>query len=97
MAGQSKNIKEGPWLFTIYSFSPKVMVAERKIKWYDDARLNEIRERMKDGGCKFFWNETATNGSGKHHTTVEVYQVTEKDIPFKDRIEMLQPLLEMVK
>lgn len=98
MRGTTKHLKDIEWEYWCYNFSPNVIVAEKRVKWYDDNRFITIKKLIKRLGGFFAWNESAEGSTKyfKHSTYVEVYFKVDENVSFEEKINRIQPLLKYV-
>lgn len=94
------NEKKKPWEFFQFPFSDCVLVAERRIGWYDDDRLYDIKRYLKDLGVKFYWNEASDYDRHmytKHTTKVELYKKYDDDVSFQEKIEDMEQIIKKIR
>lgn len=93
--------KRKPWEFFQFPFSDCVLVAERRIGWYDDDKLEEIRYFLKRKyGVRFFWNEASDYDRHmytKHTTKVELYKKYDDDVSFQEKIEDMEQIIKKIR
>ena len=88
-------IRDG-WEFTCFWFTPNVIIADRRLLWYDEDRLQQIKKTLRKNKCYFAWNEAADNDSPetKHTTRVEVYMLVDKYLPFERKISQIMEIID---
>jgi hypothetical protein len=93
-----KTFKEGNWELSQFSGAPTVVIAERRLKWYDYDRLQEIREHLYESKCRVFFEDSEDNpqyANKRKYTKVEVYK-RYRDQNFKENaMELLRQLEEL--
>lgn len=96
MNNGTKHMKENGWTYTVYPFSQTVMMAEHRIRWYDEKRLERIRTELREKGCKCCWAKAAVNSSKitKNAVYVEVYKLFSEGKTFEEKQEVLRGILE---
>lgn len=84
-----------PWEYWQYAFSPSVLIAERKIKWYDEDKLYDLWVSFKKMGIRFFWNEATENASSytKHGTCIELYKKYPKEMSFQEKLQDMERII----
>lgn len=100
MTGRKKERdKIGEWKYLTFKDIPGIIIAEKRIRWYDEERLQKIQTLVKvREKCRFYWNEEAKNGSnkGKSSTIVEFYKKVDENLTLEEKIEAIQPLLKYI-
>ena len=88
-----------PWEYTQFGFAPTVLLAERRIPWYDEETLINIRNILNRLQIMFFWNETSdkTGKYTKHSTSIEIYMKFPREIEFSEKIEKMRSLIGKIK
>ena len=88
--------KVGTWDFWQYKFAPTVIVAEKKIKWYDEDKLLDLAEDLRaEEGVRSYWEKgQRLERYAKHHTSLELYKRYPEDIPFKEKMKDMQRIIE---
>lgn len=92
-----KTVKQGAWEFSQFSGAPTVVIAERRLEWYDKERLDEIEEKLReDRKCRVFISNSEDNPSyekKRKRTCVEVYK-RYQDTNFTENLKSLLQQLE---
>ena len=100
MCGRKKErLKDSEWKYLTFSMIPGIIIAEKRIMWYDEERLQKIQTFVKvREKCRFYWNEEAKNKSnkGKSSTIVEFYKKVDENLTLEEKIEAIQPLLKYI-
>lgn len=92
------HLKEKPWEFWQYPFSPNVLLAERKINWYDIQRFREIKSFMRTKGAKFFWNDPVDEENHKKHNgAIEIYKRFPEDTSFENKVKEMYRIIASVR
>lgn len=91
----TKNETIKDWLFTQFEISPTVLVAEKKLDWYDEELFDDYKSELHERGCKVFW-DYAQPESKRHHTRIEVYKKFPEQVKFNDKIQILKGILKDV-
>lgn len=88
--------KVGTWDFWQYKFAPTVILAEKKIKWYDEDKLLDLAEDLREEeGISTYWEKgSRLDKYVKHHTPLELYKRYQEDIPFKEKMQDMQRIIE---
>jgi hypothetical protein len=88
--------KVGTWDFWQYKFAPTVIVAEKKLKWYDEDKLLDLAEDLREEeGVRTYWEKGCRLESYvKQHTPIELYKRYPKDTPFKEKMQDMQRIIE---
>lgn len=88
---------EDGWRFNQFGVSDTVLSAEKKIKWYDEERMESITKDLIKEKCKVFWDmESDYWGSQRKNTRVEVYKKFQGEISFEDKILIMKDILKRV-
>ena len=88
---------ENGWEFTQYAFSKTVIAAEKKIKWYDEDKIEEINKALKGYRCKVFWDMAGDYpGATRKKTRVEIYKKFQNNISFLDKKTVMVEILKDV-
>ena len=78
MAKDFKLVKKGDWAFSQYKIAPTVVIAENKLKWYDEERIAEIVKRLEEERCRVFVNlltdDESRNNYKRKRCRLEVYK-----------------------
>lgn len=89
--------KIGDWLFYEYNISPNILIAEVKLPWYDEERLEYIKNELRKNGCRVFINLTDTDNQilkrKRNSTHVEIYKKYDKK-NFEEKIADFQELIK---
>lgn len=95
-----KEMKDGVWLFTCYTFAPGVIIAERRVPWFNHEALMAIWEYFKEKKCRFYWDsaetETAKPTYTRKKTRVEIYKKYPEEMPLEKKIANLKKILNEV-
>ena len=88
--------KIGDWLFYEYNISSNILIAEVKLPWYDEERLEYIKNELRKNGCRVFINLTDADNQllkrKRNSTHLEIYKkYVEKN--FKEKIADFQELI----
>lgn len=95
------NIEEkiGDWLFSQYDISSNILIAEVKLPWYDEERLEGIKGKLRMNGCRVFVNLADTDNQyykrRKKTTHLEIYKKYDKK-SFKEKIADFQELIKNI-
>lgn len=92
----SYHLKENKWEFWQYPFTPTVLLAEKKIKWYDEEKLKQLWWELKKKGVRLYWAEATDkpfNNYQKQNTSVELYMKFPADVSFVDKVEKMKQLI----
>lgn len=89
----------GDWLFSQYDISSNILIAEVKLPWYDEERLEGIKEELRKKGCRVFVIladcETQYYKRKKKSTRLEIYKkYDEKN--FKEKVADFQELIKNI-
>ena len=89
------HLKKNLWEFWQYTFSPTVILAEKKIKWYNEEKLQHISAKLKEMGLRFYWNEAKEYGQNyqRHNASVEIYMKFPPDVSFSDKVEKMEQII----
>lgn len=89
--------KDGGWDYEQYEVSPTVIVAEKKLKWYDEDRMERITEQLREERCRVWWDLAGDYyGAVRNNTRVEVYKRFEPGTPFKNKVSVLQSIIKNI-
>lgn len=88
--------KEDGWDYEQYEVSSTVIVAEKKLKWYDEDRMERITGYLKRNKCKVFWDFGGDYGYDRSNTRVEVYKRFEPGTLFKNKVSVLQSIIKNI-
>ena len=93
-----KHLKKKPWEYLTYQFAPNIITATRNVPWYDEERFEEIRKNLKEKNITFFYDPSTNkkNNHKKQSTMIEVYAKYPKEMPFKEKVEALEKVMENV-
>lgn len=85
------------WNITIFGFAPNVIIAERKLKGYDETWLDMIEEELRDRRYRVFIDRTDNTkyAKEKKKTYIEVYKKF-KEGTLKENIADMLSILEEV-
>lgn len=89
--------KEGSWKFIQYPFSPTVLIAEKKLLWYDEDKLTDLwYELKKYEKVRLFWAEASETSHTyvKKNCRVELYKKYPEDTPFQEKIRDMETIIE---
>ena len=88
--------KEGGFKFTQYPFSPTVLIAERRLMWYDEERFEDLKDRLKLEKVRFYWSPASDTSRSytKQTTKIELYKKYPKDTPFEHKVEDMKTIIE---
>lgn len=90
--------KEDGWEYAQYEVSSTVIVAEKKLKWYNEDRIERITDYLKQEKCRVYWDLIGDyTGAVRNNTRVEVYKKFEPGITFKKKVSVLQAIINKVK
>lgn len=89
----------GDWVFSQYDISSNILIAEVKLPWYDEERLEDIKEELRKKGCRVFViladSDTKYYKRRKNSTRLEIYKkYDEKN--FKEKIADFQELIKNI-
>ena len=90
------HLKKDLWEFWQYPFTPTVILAEKKIKWYDEEKLKQLWWQLKKKGIRFYWLEASDNPANyyvKHNTSVEIYMKFPKNVSFMEKVEKMEQII----
>lgn len=90
--------KIGDWLFSQYDISSDILIAEVKLPWYDEERLEDIKGKLRMNGCRVFVNLADTDNHYKRRkkfTHLEIYKKYDKK-NFKEKISDFQELIKNI-
>lgn len=95
-ANSTYHKKVGTWDFWQYKFAPTVILAETKIKWYDEDKLLDLSDELwAEEGVRAYWDKgQQLDKYIKHHTPLELYKRYPKDTHFKDKMQDMQRIIE---
>lgn len=85
------------WDFTQYSFSPTVIVAEKRLNWYDEERFMELQTDLKKyEKVRFIWQEASETSHTytKKKCRVELYKKFPEDTTFNDKIRDMEEVIK---
>ena len=89
--------KIGDWLFYEYNISSNILIAEVKLPWYDEERLEYIKNELRKNGCRVFINLTEADNQilkrKRNSTHLEIYKKYDKK-NFKEKIADFQELIK---
>lgn len=88
--------KEGAWSFLQYPFSPTVIIAEKRLKWYDEERFEDLQTRLKREKVRFYWAEASDTSHSytKQSCRVELYKRYPKDTPFEYKVKDMKQIID---
>lgn len=95
----SYHLKKDKWEFWQYPFTPMVILAEKKIKWYNEEKLKQLWWKLKKKGVRLYWNEASDNPENyyvKQNTSVELYMKFPPDVSFMDKVEKMEQIIEEI-
>ena len=91
--------KIGDWLFSQYDISSDILIAEVKLPWYDEERLEDIKGELRMNGCRVFVNLADSDNQyykrRKKFTHLEIYKKYDKK-NFKEKIADFQELIKNI-
>lgn len=88
--------KVGSWKFIQYPFSPTVLIAEKKLLWYDEDKLTDLWRELKRIGVRLCWAEASETSHAytKKNCRIELYKKFPEDTPFQDKIRDMETIIE---
>lgn len=89
--------KQGGWEYWSYPFSSTVLIAERRLKWYDEVRLMEFKTDLKKyEKVRLCWQEASETSHAytKKNCRIELYKRYPEDTPFNDKIRDMEEVIE---
>ena len=91
--------KIGDWLFYEYNISPNILIAEVKLPWYDEERLEYIKNELRKNECRVFINLADADNQllkrKRNSTHLEIYKkYDEKN--FKEKVSDFQELIKNI-
>ena len=85
------------WDYTQFGVADTVLSAEKKIKWYDEERIENITQELKERKCRVFWDmEGDYYGARRKNTRVEIYKKFSDEISFRDKILIMRDIIKNV-
>ena len=88
---------ENGWEFNQFGVSDCVIVAEKKMKWYDEDRMQEITDDLWNYRCKVFWDKSEDDSYKRRNTRIEVYKKFRNKESFKDKVLVMKEILKKVE
>lgn len=90
--------KKGGWSFFQPICAKCVIVAEKKLPWYDEERYADIARELRKSRCKCVYNTSDENELKKIRTTsvIEVYRKFDGDVPFEEKVEAMLRIMDSV-
>ena len=78
------------WDFWQGELTPTVLVAERRLKYYDNDRFQAVSEALNDLGYLTYFDTFKGENTGKKKTKarVEIYRKFDEDVSFEEKIEL---------
>lgn len=88
--------KQGGWEYWSYPFSQSVLIAEKRLKWYDEERFEDLQTRLKREKVRFYWAEASDTSHSytKQSCRVELYKKYPKDTPFEHKVEDMKQIID---
>ena len=89
--------KQGGWEYWSYPFSQTVLIAEKKLKWYDEERLTDLwLDLKKYEKVRLCWAEASDTSHSytKKSCRIELYKKYPEDTPFQDKIRDMEEVIE---
>ena len=80
------------WKFWSGAHTENVLVAEKRLPWYDEVKFEKIRYYLwKDLGAKVYFDTSDDEGLKKTRKScqIQIYKLFKNDLSFKDKIEDL--------
>ena len=93
-----KNEKRGGWSFSQFSGAPTVIIAEKKLNWYDEQRMEEIEEEFYLPWRRWIFFDKTENDCNRYSkrrkgTRVEAYRKYNNE-NFQENIKTFLEALE---
>ena len=95
-----RKTKEGGWDYFQPAQIYTVISAEKKLKWYDRERFEEIYYTLKEEGCRCYFDMTDDELEGKYirkGSSVQVYKKYPDTLSFEEQVQELKKLLDRYK
>lgn len=90
-----KAYKDG-WTFTQFPMSSKVIIAERKLKWYNEEEFDRLERELSKKGCRVFFDKGSDIKKYQPKTCwVEVYHKF-KDKTLNNQVDEMLNLLKII-
>lgn len=88
--------KKDGWEYWSYPFSQSVLIAEKRLKWYDEERFEDLQTRLKREKVRFYWVEASDTSHSytKQTTRIELYKRYPKDTPFEHKVEDMKRIID---
>lgn len=89
--------KQGGWEYWSYPFSQTVLIAEKKLKWYDEDKLTDLwLDLKKHEKVRLCWAEASDTSHSytKKSCRIELYKRYPEDTPFQDKIRDMEEVIE---
>ena len=91
----NRSYSEGGWEFSQYGISDCVIVAEKKIKWYNEDRMEEINEKLHELRCRVFW-DLNSDGYKRQNTRIEIYKKFRNKESFKEKVVVMKEIIKEI-
>lgn len=92
--------RKNGWLYEQYCCSTNVIVAERKIPWYDEERLEAIKKVIRKMGYFFSYARTDTEDkyykSKKQTARIELYMKFDEVVEFENKVVEMDRLIAKI-
>jgi hypothetical protein len=88
--------KKDGWEYWSYPFSSTVLIAEKKLLWYDEDKLTDLWLELKRIGVRLCWAEASDTSHAytKKNCRIELYKRYPEDTPFQDKIRDMEEVIE---
>lgn len=87
--------REDGWEYDQYEVANVVISAEKKLKWYDEKRIEEITDYLRRNRCKVFWDLGGDNYE-RMNTRVEIYKKFPEDVSFERKVLEMKKIIESI-
>lgn len=91
------HIKTGGFEYWQYRFSSTVLIAEKRLKWYDVERFRDLQADLKKNEkVRFYWHEASETSHSytKKSTKIELYKKYPEDTDFKDKVDDMKRIID---
>lgn len=90
-----RTVVEDGWIFTQFGISETVLACEKKLKWYDEERMEEITKQLRKYRCRVFWDMQSEYWK-REKTRVEIYKKFPQGVLLEDKILEMKEIIKNV-
>ena len=85
---------EDGWEFIQYGVADNVLSCEKKFKWYDEDRIEDITNFLRENRCRVFWDMQLDTWWARKSTRAEIYKRFPANTPFEDKILKMKEIIK---